>query len=53
MRYLIIPKDSKPFFTDNYDNINHYVEGMKVFDLGNMIYTENGRKWSDIETDHL
>jgi len=55
MKYLIYTNDFPPFFTDYYEYNNHYnpdIE-MKVFDLINKKYTEDGISWKNIETDHL
>ena len=49
MRYFIIPKDRKPFFTDWYDDEN-YEKGMMVVHGGK--YTVDGKNWEEVSIDH-
>jgi hypothetical protein len=51
MKYLIIPKDRKPFFTDWYDYENNYEKGMMVITGGK--FSTDGMIFEEIECDHL
>lgn len=53
MRYLIIPSDSEPFFTDWYIYENNYTAGMVIYDLFKKEYSKYGYDWKKIETDNL
>lgn len=53
MNYLIIPKESDPFYTNWFDVENRYVEGMIVFNLLVHMYTKDGINWQEIIQDHL
>lgn len=54
MRYIIIFKDNKPFFTNWFDAENHFsTETIMVIDLNLGVYTVDGEHWEEIEEDHL
>ena len=53
MRYLVTSNDNPPFRTALFDPENHWVEdvGMVVYDLDKGVFTTDGQKWQEIETD--
>jgi len=55
MRYLITIKNGEPFLTKWFDPKNNFNAdlGMIVYDLVKNKYTTDGKKWDDIEIDHL
>ena len=55
MRYLITTNSEEPFLTEWYDHENHFNEEleMKVYDLSNSRYTDDGKTWKPIVIDHL
>lgn len=55
VRYLIVADTFTPFYTNYYDEENHWKDGinMKVFDLHTDKYCEDGETWKDIDEDHL
>lgn len=53
MRYLIIPKDSEPFFTHWCDEEKFPMNGGIAFDCESCMHTTNGKDWEDTEEDHL
>lgn len=58
MRYLIIPPPNNdeltnPFYSGRFESDNHFVEGMKVFDLHTGHYTINGTAWIELQQDHF
>lgn len=53
MRYLIIPVQTEPFYTDWFVYDNHFTAGMRVFDLYSHTFTIDGETWKAIEVDHL
>ena len=54
MRYLITTKESQsPFLTKWFDLENHFNKDMIVYDLLENKYTTDGKKWQNIEVDHL
>lgn len=52
MKWLIIHNE-KAFYTNWYDYVNNYVDGMIVIDNINHQYSTDGRNFYDIEEDHL
>lgn len=56
MRYLITTKKTySPFLTKWFEPENHFNSDldMVVYDLVENKYTTDGKKWHDIEVDHL
>lgn len=55
MRYLIILKAGKPYYTNWYTADNHWNgdEMLMVVDLAEDKHTLNGIDWDYIEEDHL
>ncbi len=55
MRYLITTKTYKPFLTKWFKPENHFNNdlNMVVYDLLKNKYTTDGKKWHEIEVDHL
>lgn len=53
MNYLIVIKNSEPFYTNWFDAQNNFAEGMIVFNLLNHTYTTNGKEWHEIKEDNL
>jgi len=53
MKYLIIPKNSKPFLTDWFDYENNYVKGMMVINCTKSLFTIDGKNWEELEEDSL
>ena len=54
MRYLIITKDSQPFYTQWYEYENHYHNKIEmIFDTVNLQHTFDGINWVDTILDHL
>lgn len=55
MKYLIITKDNKPFYTNWFDYENLYNPDVItcVFDLLNLKHTFDGLNWVDTEIDNL
>ncbi len=55
MRYLITTKIQPPFLSRWFDAENHFNAkvGMVVYDLAKSVYTVDGKRWSEIEEDHL
>lgn len=55
--YLITTKIQDPSLTPWFDMSEHFNPdpeiGMIVYDLGNLTYTKDGKKWELIEGDHL
>lgn len=52
MRYLVY-HNNESFFTNWFEEDNHYSPGMIVFDLEYGKFTDDGKTWKDIEEDHL
>lgn len=55
MRYLVTTNITNPFLTNYFDaenNFNSEIE-MVVYDLYLNKYTTDGKKWYEIEIDHL
>lgn len=48
-KYLIIPVDSHPFFTDLFEYENYYQKGMIVFNMNTFELTKDGIQWEIIE----
>jgi len=55
MRYLITTKDYSPFLTKWFDAENNFNADLEmiVYDLVENKYTTDGKKWHEIEIDHL
>lgn len=53
MRYLVYIPGGEPFFTNNFQPENHFVDGMVVFDTNYDKYTTDGKQWHDIPSDEL
>ena len=55
MNYLITTNEHEPFLTEWYDHENFFNPelGMKVYDLSNSRYTDDGETWKPVEMDHL
>ena len=54
MRYIIILKDNKPFYTNWFDTENHWsTETIMVIDLNLGVFTVDGEHWEEVEEDHL
>jgi len=55
MRYIIILKDDKPFFTKWFEKENHFNSETisMVIDLVLSMYTTDGETWKEMEVDHL
>lgn len=53
MRYLVVTENEEPFFSNWFQPENHFVKGMKVFDILLSKYTVNGIDWNEIQIDHL
>lgn len=55
MRYLIITKDNKPFYTEWFDYENLYNPDVIIciFDLHLLVHTFDGKMWIETTIDHL
>lgn len=53
MRYLITTTAEPPFLTERFRPENNFSQGMIVYDLYEDKYMTDGKKWIDIEYDHL
>lgn len=53
MTYLITTPNNPPFLTYYYDFINHFTDGMVVYNLITKQYSYDGKTFIDIEEDHL
>ena len=55
-KYLVLDKEN-PFFrvyySNHFDTENFFIDIMIVFDLHNHTYTEDGKEWKEISTDHF
>ena len=54
-RYLITTKINSPFYTKWFEYKNHFnlLSEMIVYDLVKDLYTKDGKKWEEINEDHL
>lgn len=54
MKYLIITKDNKPFYTDWLDYENFYNPDITcVFDITRGLHSFDGKTWVKTNIDHL
>lgn len=53
MNYLIVPIDSHPTYTRNFDIENDFEDGMIVFDLNNGKHTKDGVTWVKTQIENL
>ena len=54
MRYIIILKNNRPFYTNWFDTENHWsTEIIMVIDLNLGVFTVDGEHWEEVEEDHL
>lgn len=55
MQYLVTGHGFIPFITKYFEIENHWsnVRDMVVYDLVNLVYTQDGKTWKIIEIDHL
>lgn len=53
MNFLIVPIDSHPTYTRNFNAADHFEDGMIVFNLNNGKHTKDGITWVRTQINNL